>query len=119
MYSDGTRKEFRAECIATVSCEDPGTREHLADLITEREREKKTKTRAHLAILRLKEPEEDCKDQELRLSAYEKELLAENRGGACTGWGYTAPSRSDVLRAYYLGFGSAVPVSAGPINSKQ
>lgn len=41
VYSNGNRKFFAADCITTSGYHDAGTREHLADLITEREARKK------------------------------------------------------------------------------
>jgi len=96
LYSNGSTRVFNAECITALHSGDIGTREHLADLISERER---AKTLAK---------ESKSADQfELELQA--KNLVARveqiegRRESECKG------DESGVLRAYYNGHGCAVP----------
>lgn len=111
VYSDGKRRTFRAECISTTNYTDCGSREHLADLITEREIEKTlaiaaardafNKETTKTGIESLNDGEER-KDVELQ-SAYSLELHAENRGM------HSAAPAKQVLCSYYQGYGAAVP----------
>lgn len=104
---------FRAECISTVNYSDSGFREHLSDLITEREIEKaravaareavdaESKKMADIQSTELCDSEER-KDSEL-LSAYSLERNAENRGM------HSALPTQQILSSYYQGYGAAVP----------
>lgn len=112
VYSDGKKRTFRAECISTADYSDKGFREHLSDLITEREIEKARAIAAREAVdaeskkLDIKSTElsdgEERKDIE-PLSAYSMERNAENRGM------HSVLPTQQILSSYYQGYGAAVP----------
>eukprot|EP01038_Epipyxis_sp_PR26KG_P006482 gene6482-8915_t len=68
-YHDGREKVFHSECITTKSYNDVGHKEHLADLITKRENERK------ILIEKNEIPSNNCDRNSLVLTDYDKERL--------------------------------------------
>ena len=93
LYSNGSTRQFHAECITALHSEDVGTREHLADLISERERSK-------ILAADSKHLQFELELQARNWVAGAPVEVAEDR--ECKG-------ESGVLRAYYNGHGYAVP----------
>jgi alkylated DNA repair dioxygenase AlkB len=89
-YANGKEKVFSAECVTTTGYDDEGQREHIADLITTRERLKKEKK------LILLEREQEAKN--LREEKANNRVTSQDSSG-----GFVK------LESYYMGRGLAVP----------
>ena len=96
LYSSGNRKLFAAECITCSDYDDPGTREHLADLINERERQKKLRIDAK-KLLQLQEEKRKLEE----MAQIERYRLSGGVGGGGGGDGDAEldnPKKDDNVR---------------------
>lgn len=82
VYSNGNRKNFAAECVTTTGYHDAGTREHLSDLITDREAKKKATADKQLKALEFAGLTEY--EKELQVSDANRMQQALNRSGKVT-----------------------------------